>query len=306
MRLSILSILIIISIYPCSGYTGASIQDVLDERYIFNISELPYSPGTPQIKMQEHDHIRGWVDIVGFRNLSRKGDTYYILGDPVSLAIVAGDAKANPPGVLDGLDKSIVLTQSGYNLIASLNVVLKWHINKICSDDKGSFVCGKDVFTETATFQDIEPIPIIISNHDDAIQVLYREMNFSLFNTTDIRININNSIYDRYLLTTKNGSYEKINRLWRVEQTVKGIYCANESIVNIFHSNNISHAQDIISVSNLNFTVTAHSLYFSTDKINVTVQKENHDPLPQFTDGELIGFLLPFGFFYLYIKRQIS
>jgi hypothetical protein len=242
------------------------------------------------------------VDITGFRNLSRKGDTYYIFGDPAILAIYQYDAKGNPPGVFDSITKTVSFSQTRNNLIASMHVVLKYHT--VYCDDKGCFVNGR--FKEEAIFQDIEPIPAIISNHDDAIQVLYREMNFSLFNTTDIRIDINNSVYDRYLLTTKNGSYEKINRLWRVEQTEKGIYFANESIVNIFHSNNISHAQDIISVGDLNFTIAAHGLYFSTDTMNVTVQKENHDPLPQFLDGALIGFLLLLGIFYLYIKRQLS
>ncbi len=294
--------LVIVSISSCSGYTGASIQDVLDEQYIFNISELPYSPGTPHIMMQERGHIRAWVDIVGFRNLSRKGDIYYIFGDPADMAIVAGETKANPPGVLESLEKSVSLTQLGNKLVASLHVVLKYHT--IYCDDRGCYVNGR--FKEEAIFQDIEPIPAIISNHDDAVQVLYREMNFNLFNITDIRININNSVYDRYLLTTKNGSYEKINRLWSVDQTEKGIYFANESKLEIFHSNNISHAQDIISIKDINFTIEASGLYSSTNNMSVTVQREDHNPLPQFLDGTLVGFLLLLGIFYLYIKRRLS
>ena len=138
------------------------------------------------------------------RNLSKQGNTYFIEGNPVQLAIVAGDATDSPPkGIFDSIEKSISVTQSGNNITASLHAVMKYHT--IYCDDNGCFVNGR--FIETASFQDIETIPTILSNQDTEIQVIYREMNFSLFNTTDIRINIDNSIYDRYTLTTKNGSY---------------------------------------------------------------------------------------------------
>jgi hypothetical protein len=285
-----------------SGSSNATLQQIMDQKYIATISELPFSSGTPTVIWQQSGSIQGYIDIVGFRNLSRKGDRYFISGDPKPLAIVSLDATGTPSGIFDSLEKDLVLTKSGTNLMASLNVVMKWHT--IFCDKHGCFVNGR--FTDRATFNDIESIPVIISDSVDDIQVLYRELNFSLFNTTDIRIEINSSVYDRYLLTTKNGSYEKINRLWRVEQTAKGIYFANETVVNVFHSNNISHAQDILRVSDLNFTVIARGLYFSTDKMNVTVQKDNHDPLPQFLDGTLLGFLFPLGFFYYYIKRCIK
>src|SRR5450759_1761212 len=271
MRLSILILLTLalayINVLPCSGSgsTNVTIQDILDQRYIGNISELPYSPGNPSVQWQTQGHIQGWIDVIGWRNLSKQGNAYFIAGNPVQLAIVAGDAKGSPPkGIFDSLDKSISVTQSGNNITASLHAVMKYHT--IYCDDNGCFVNGR--FTETVTFQDNETIPTIISNQNPEIQVIFREMNFSLFNTTDLRININNSIYDRYLLTTKNGSYEQVNRMWRVEQTAKGIYFANESIVDIFHSNNVSHAQDVLKVDDLNFTVKANGLYFSIDKMN--------------------------------------
>jgi hypothetical protein len=292
-------------VHPVLGYPAINtVDDILAQQYISNITELPYSSGIPTVIWQKSGNIKGWIDIIGYKNLSRRGDSYYIFGAPTDLAIVAGDAIANLPSYayFDRIDKSILLSQLDNNTIATLNVVLLWHT--ISCDKWGCYVSGR--FKDVGSFQDIEQSPKNVSSNDDVIEVLYREMNFSFFNTIDVRIRINETTYDSFILTTNNGSYEKINRLWRSEKTDKGVYFANESSVNIFHSNNIGHAQDVIDVANLNFTVNAMGLYFSTNKTNTTIKSENHDPLPQFIDGTLIGFISIIGLFYLYIKRIIS
>jgi len=184
-----------------------------------------------------------------------------------------------------------------------LHVVLKWHT--IACDKQGCYVNGR--FTETATFQDIENIPVILSISNEDVQVIYRERNFTIIISTDLIININNSIFDRYTFTNVNGSFEKITRLWKVGKTEKGVYFANASNVNIFHSNNISHSRDLISISDLNFTVSASGLYQSITKVNITRINETSDPAGQFTSPDILGFLSVLSSFYIftiYIKRR--
>jgi hypothetical protein len=213
-------LLVILAIIP--GIAGAGLFDILQEQYIADISELPYSPGNPSVSWQESGNIKGWIDITGFRNLSRDGEKYHILGDPSSLAIVAGDATGNPPGIFDSLDKSISLTQSGNNLIASLHVVLKWHT--IYCDDKGCFINGR--FTDTATFQDIEVIP------DQFDNILSPRVNITEYNNTiepKISISITGINSSCISFIYGNKSLTHSSKSYHVEKTEKGIYYANAS-----------------------------------------------------------------------------
>jgi hypothetical protein len=142
-------------------------------------------------------------------------------------------------------------------------------------------------------------------NTSEDVQVIFRERNFTIYNTTDIQISVNDGIYDRYTIRNKDGYFEKKNRQWRVEQTDKGIYYANESMIDIFNSDNISHAQDIISVPDMNFTVTASGLYSSTNKINITKIYEVSDPTAQFMDDNLLGFLSVLSVMGVYCVRSV-
>jgi hypothetical protein len=201
---------------------AAGLFDILNETYINDISELPFSSGTPTVSWQQSGNIRGYVDIVGFRNLSRDGEKYFILGDPAILAIVAGDAIGRPPGILDSLAKTVSLTQSGNNLIASLHVVMKWHT--IYCDDKGCFINGR--FTNTATFQDIEVIP------DQFDTVLNPWVNITEYNNTlepKISIQVTNVNSNEISVTYGNKSITHTSKIYHVEQTEKGIYYANAS-----------------------------------------------------------------------------
>src|SRR5665811_526898 len=117
-----------------SGYTG--LFSILDEKYSDNISDLPYSAGSPTISWQEQGHIRAWVNIVGFKNITRIDGIDYINGKPESLALVQYGVSVSHPGIRDSLDKSLSVNQSGNNTIASLHVVLKYHT--INCDDTGS------------------------------------------------------------------------------------------------------------------------------------------------------------------------
>lgn len=67
---------------------------ILDEKFINNISELPYSAGTPETNWRASGYIHAWIDITGFRQMSRDNGIDYIPGRPADLAIVQYDAKA--------------------------------------------------------------------------------------------------------------------------------------------------------------------------------------------------------------------
>jgi len=202
--------------------------DIQNASYITDISELPYSPGNPVISWQQSGNIKGWIDITGFRNLSRDGEKYFILGDPASLAIVSSDAVANLPSYafFDSLDKYISLTQSVNNLTASLNVILKWHV--ISCDKNGCWVSGR--FTDTATFQDSEIIPEQFDN-SLFLAVNVTEYNNSINPRTVLSVDTN-AFYVNY--TYKNESIRNYLKTAEVEQLKNGVYFANITSSNIW------------------------------------------------------------------------
>lgn len=224
--------LFLIFIPIASGYTG--IFSILDEQFIDNISDLPFSLGTPQIKMQEQGHISAWIDIVGFRNLSREGDIYYILGDPSNLAIVQYDAKADPPGTLDSLDKSLSVYQSGNSTIASLHVVLKYHT--ITCDKQGCYISGR--YTEEKDFTDTELSPLIYPALKNG-SVNVTEYNNTINPHAAIGLNLPGEL-SKVTFTYGNESLSHNFRQGHVEQTEKGIYFLNLSVVDFWTDNTYS------------------------------------------------------------------
>jgi hypothetical protein len=286
--------LVVLAIVFIPQIAEAGLFDILNEPYISDISELPYSSGNPSVSWQESGNIRGYVEIVGFRNLSRDGEKYYILGDPARLAIVAGDAAANPPGIFDSIDKTISFTQSGNNLTASLNVVLKYH-TEYC-DDKGCFINGR--FIETAAFQDIEVIPEQFAPINPIVNIT--EYNNTLEPKISIQIpNINSSGISI--------SYGKISAVhstqsYHVEQTEKGIYFANISGLDAwqFQGQGIAHfGNSIILNTNLStfdysqLNVSISNVYGSgkVDPSQFNITRETYTPEIIVYNPLLFGFL---------------
>jgi hypothetical protein len=286
-------ILAVLALIP--QIAAAGLFDILNETYINDISELPFSSGTPTVSWQQSGNIRGYVDIVGFRNLSRDGEKYFILGDPSQLAIVAGDATGSPPGIFDSLDKSFSLTQSGKNLIASLNVVLKWHT--IACDDKGCFVNGR--FTDTAAFQDIEVIP---NQFDNAISP---RVDITEYNNTiepKISININDINGNGISSNCGNQSLTHNSKSYHVEKTEKGIYYANTSDLEAWDiqgqgiarfGNSIIINTNISSFDYSKLNITISNLYGSirVDPSTFNISRVTYQPETVLYNPILFGFL---------------
>lgn len=269
---------------------GAGLFDIFNETYISDISELPYSPGNPQITWQESGHIRAWVDIVGFKNLSRDGEKYFILGDPASSAVVQYDAIGLQYGYLDSLKKNISLNQSGNNLTASLHVILRWHTESC--DKNGCWISGR--FTEEKDFKDSEVIP------EQFNKVLNPIVNIIEYNNTiepKISIQVIDKNASNISISYGNKSLTHTSKSYHVKQTKKGIYYANTSDIEawniqgrgiakfgnsiIINSNiselNYSHLD--IRVSNLYGTIKANPANFNISRVKYQPETVLYNPV---------------------------
>lgn len=161
-RFTILRLVLVITLatslffaHVASADDGADFWDgVLNQNLIPNVDQLPYTTPKPDINWQTSGYITAWIDIVGFGNLSRDEDTYYIYGDPASLAIVQYNAKAKVPGSIQKITETVTTSISGDYTVSTLTVYVYWK----------SISCGKDScwevpHYETETFTDSELTP---------------------------------------------------------------------------------------------------------------------------------------------------
>ncbi len=137
-------------------------EDMLNQTYIHNVTELPVYQGTPDIKLQSYKHITAWIDIVGFKGVVSENGIEYIKGYPADSAIVQSDAHLNIPKgnkcyscELDSIKKTITVSQSGSYTIATMQVILKFH-ETLCAQKS----CWLEYYEETGTFQDKELSPL--------------------------------------------------------------------------------------------------------------------------------------------------
>jgi len=221
----------------------AGLFDILNEQYITDISELPYSSGNPAVVWQESGYIKAWIDVVGFRNLSRENDKYFIQGNPTDLVIVQYDATASPPGTVDSISKTVTRSKSGNTITAHLYVKLCWHYYYSCrckKDKKGTETCSrcrKDV-TESATFTDTEIIPDQFDKvHTPGINIVEYD------NTIEqkIAIQVQEPNASKISIRYGNNSVTHTLKTYHVNRTEKGIYYANITPLDTWEV----HGQDI-------------------------------------------------------------
>ncbi len=194
----------------------------LNSTYITDVSGLPpYSESElrPDIEMTIVDHLQGWVDIVGFRNMANISGTLYIHGDPAANAVVRGSARIwlQPEGVNPELTQSISVIQVGANILATLHAVLKWYT--VCCDDDGCWICGS--VTETHDWTDTEISPPQFTFPGPQNMTIEQFPGFHPVSLIHFTYHNDSIIF--FNITTRNGSVEHLLNIGMVEFTRKGI-----------------------------------------------------------------------------------
>lgn len=280
------------------------IFNILDEKFIDNINELPESNPLAEINIQQSDgYLAGWIDIAGYRDMTMENNISYVPGNPANYAIVLGEAglfdeerlmtpsEASGPDLkFDSITKSISVEQKGIMTVARLHAVLEYHT--MCRDEHGSYVCSRK--TEEKDFYDSEKSPEIFPPLQN-ISVYITQYNNSLYENIGISVNI--SGLNKY--TIQYGDNIATYRLKKahLEQTAKRIYFANVTPAEFLDlkGKNISRYGRIILLngnlskmspgdikitgSNLYETRTADSNQFNTTRLEFKPEKELENPV---------------------------
>ena len=232
MRFIILSLLLLFMTQSAHAeYDG--IFRILDERYVENVADLPPSDPNPDKTLNpslewldeycnDDETSRncpfGWLDIVGFTNMIRIGDTYYIQGDPAEAAIIQYETYIliNGRYYLKGWEYDLQKEVSDGVLIARLRAKAilcqrSWDGYESCAN-------------ETFELSDSEPAP---------------KQYPALSEPEVILTQYNNSLYENIGIKTLGDDYTKITfgyhdkqavrtlKVLHVENTSKGVVYGN-------------------------------------------------------------------------------
>jgi hypothetical protein len=291
MRVIILCLLFLIPTIPTAIAEDKGIFYILDEKFIDNISELPYSSGIPEVNWQASGHIHAWIDITGFKQMSHENGIDYIPGSPEDFAIVQYDAKAKVPGSVTKLLKSVQVSQENNFSIATLTVDLYWK-STICYENS----CWEVPHHDKAQFQDTELSPNIYPQLQEDLRVNLTQYNNSLYENIGISI-ANISGLNKYTIQYEDNIATNRIKKAHVEQTAKGVYFANVTPAEFLElkGKNISRygktillngnlskmsPDDIkITGSNLYETKTANSSHFNITRLEFKPEKELENPV---------------------------
>jgi hypothetical protein len=259
----------------------AGLLETINESYVDSVNDLPAAQGSPAIAWQQQGNIRAWVDIVGFRDLAFINGAFYVPGDPANYAIVQYDAKGTPPGIFDSIKKTVSVSGSGNNIIASLHVILKWHT--IYCDNKGCYVNGR--FTEEKDFTDSEISPRPFYSDAESVRVHDIEYNHSIIVQRLLYLNTS-PLITKYNVSIPNGSINHRLQIAQIYYTKKGIPYANYSVFDTWNTQgkgiNLQYEAVIIDDLNKPYSIQAYTP-FGLLATTPTITKSNNTWSPEKT-----------------------
>ena len=277
---TLLFLIILVSL-SFATIASAGLLDDIQNGYIDDVYTLPAAQEKPLINWQESEHTKAWISILGYQELAYINGKEYVNGDPGELAIVRGDAQGTPPGISDGIEKSIT---SYYNpltkeVTATIHTILKWH--QICNDSKGAFVCGRE--TEEKDFITTVPSPEVFTPELETINITDLSYNHSQLRQRILYIETSDLI-TYYKVTTPNGSIAHRIQIGQPDMNIYGIPFANFSAFNTWNisGTGIVNQGNAIYLSNLNetYSIQAYTPFGEIQGLKpiITYKEDNWKP----------------------------
>ena len=142
-----------------------TISEILETRYLDFAHALNYSGVyNPDKTVQQSGHIRGWIDIVGYDNMTMIDGVYYVPGAPEDYTIVRHKLWGTGLYWNNNLDYIKItderIFQDGNNITAEIDIHLKWHSSTLkCRGVPPRCWISKTYYHEYVTFRDTEIAP---------------------------------------------------------------------------------------------------------------------------------------------------
>jgi len=317
---------IIFFLIPASS--AGIVDDILNLTYVDNTTGIDYSSVYyPDTTIQSGVYILGWVDIIGYKNLSYKGDVFYIQGDPVDDVIImydywSADFSWNcAENYIEVTDERIILADT--TITSEIDIHLNWYKSTltyitICTPLGCRVIprIKKTPYDEYFTLTDSDILPSIYPTMDlknTSIEaVIY---NNTISPKTTIKL-INTPINILTVEYTYNdSSITHYLGAATVEYTDKNCpYMYITSIDSWNGTGNLSHFNEFMFIPTMNFltgnlSVVVNDPYSTNEIHNITVYElpyhSVNDTFSSLFFG-VVAILLIFAFGILYQIKRLS
>ena len=247
-----------------------TISEILETKYLDFAHALKYSGVyEPDKNVQNHKHITGWIDIVGYDNMTMIDGVYYIPGATEDYVIIKHklwDTGLYWNNNLDFIKITDERTfQDGDNITAEIDIHLKWHHSTLkCRGVPPRCWISKTYHHEYVTFTDTEPTPkTFISSDYSNVSVDVVIYNNSVSPKTSLKVlNVpENTISINY--TYDNESIIHYKGIATQEYTDKNCPYMQINSTDIWKGDG--------NLSQFNGFVIIPSMNYSTDNLTITV-----------------------------------
>lgn len=303
----------IILIFPVAS--AEPLSDILDRKYLDFAHALNYfGVYFPDKNIQNSDHIIGWIDIVGYDNMTCKDGVYYVPGIPVNHTIVkyeiwdTGLYWNNNLDYIEIIDKRIF--QDEDNVTTEIDIHLLWHHSKKRKPPgKG---IKKTYHHEYATFSDTETAPdvfLLSDNSNVSVDVVIYNNTVSpktsvkVFNVPANTLSINYTYDNESIIHHKGIAIQ--------EYTDKNCPYMQINSTDIWEDNgNLSHFNKFAIIPSMNYstdnlTVTVNNPYEAHIVDNITIYEVRWHGMKDTFSSLLLPFVAIIGIFILGVVVQL-
>lgn len=265
MKMRSILFFLFILFYPI--VTAAEVEDVdvleFIDMLIYNewdgcFDSLNYKATDPDAMWFTGPLMLAWVDIVGYRNLSRINNTDYIYGDPWSCVLVESEVVDLLiwDDNVDWIDKQYSYHISDNNITVTLNITMLWHHSTETTLPSGKKKIKKDYSYSFMTINDTERLPLQYVYTATNIPTYLIFYNNSFSPKTIINIPKKNGLF--YIEYTYDNETIKQNLMnAEIEKNSKGIEFINFSDAKKWDDpeGNLSHIAGSCIIKGANFTL---------------------------------------------------
>ena len=294
------------------------LAEILEMKYLDFAHALNYSDVYDPDKTEQHSgHIRGWIDIVGYDNMTMIDGVYYVPGAPEDYIIVrhklwdTGLYWNNNLDYIKITDERIFT--DGKNITAEIDIHLKWHSSTLkCRGVPPRCWISKTYHHEYVTFRDTELAPKTFMSSDysnvSVGVVIYNnsvspKISLKVLNIPEDTISINYTYDNESIIhhkgiatqeyTDKNCPYMQINStdIWKGE-------------------GNLSQFNGFAIIPSMNYstdnlTVTINDPYEAHIVDNVTIYEIKWHSMKDTFSSLLLPFVAIIGIFILGVIVQL-
>jgi hypothetical protein len=261
--------------------------DIFDEVLITNVNELPNSDGLlkPEIMWANHEHLSGWIDIIGFPETVKIDNVFYTNknnAEPLYSYGLKPLMECNYASCsVDSIDKSISIQKENGFVTLHLHTVMHW-TEIYCTKDG----CQDHHYTEYADFYDTDTAPILFSYPDLKFKV-EKQKNINIISMVQNGFGIISST-----ISTDNGSITNYKSAGIINYTQKNVPYMELIPVNIWkqEGHEVSRYGNDVLVEN----VSNYSIRYSTPFVSYTIENLTKSEARQTIIEPYVGQLLWF------------